>query len=255
MTVRGARRSPHRNEQREREMITSEALAVGLVRHGVKLTFSQCFPVRTQHVAPKYGIRQIGFRTENAGGYMADGYARVSRHIAVVAAQSGPAATLLVPPLAEAFKASVPILALIEESARAEADRNAFQEFDHLALFSSCSKWTRRVDRPDRFDDYLDMAIVQATTGRPGPVVLILPSDFMGQEAVLSGKRTVSLGHFPLDRLVPPRERIREAAAALKAAERPLIVAGGGVHLSGAAAEALGGADIFGHQCPGIGLV
>lgn len=218
-------------------MITSEALAVGLVRHGVKLTFSQCFPVRTQHVAPKYGIRQIGFRTENAGGYMADGYARVSRHIAVVAAQSGPAATLLVPPLAEAFKASVPILALIEESARAEADRNAFQEFDHLALFSSCSKWTRRVDRPDRFDDYLDMAIVQATTGRPGPVVLILPSDFMGQEAVLSGKRTVSLGHFPLDRLVPPRERIREAAAALKAAERPLIVAGGGVHLSGAAAE------------------
>ena len=68
-------------------MITSEALAVGLARHGVTLTFSQCFPVRTQHVAPKYGIRQIGFRTENAGGYMADGYARVSRRIAVLAAR------------------------------------------------------------------------------------------------------------------------------------------------------------------------
>ncbi len=218
-------------------MITSEALAVGLARHGVKFTFSQCFPVRTQHVAPKYGIRQIGFRTENAGGYMADGYARISRHIAVLAAQSGPAATLLVPPLAEALKASVPILALIEESAKAESDRNAFQEFDHIALFASCSKWTRRVDRPERFDDYLDMAVVQATSGRPGPVVLILPSDFMGQEAVVSNKRTLHLGHYPLDRPVPTRARIQEAARALASAQRPLIIAGGGVHLSDAAAE------------------
>ncbi|MGB8362994.1 MAG: acetolactate synthase catalytic subunit [Rhizomicrobium sp.] len=218
-------------------MITSEALAVGLARHGVEVTFSQCFPVRTQHVAPKYGIRQIGFRTENAGGAMADGYARVARRIAVLAAQSGPAATLLVPPLAEAFKASTPILALIEESAHAEADRNAFQEFDHFALFSSCSKWTRRVDRTDRLDDYLDMAIVQATSGRPGPVVLILPSDFMGEQAVPSKKRTVKLGHYPLDRVVPTRDRIREAASALASAQRPLIIAGGGVHSSDAAAE------------------
>jgi len=218
-------------------MITSEALAVALARHGVQFTFSQCFPVRTQHVAPKYGIRQIGFRTENAGGYMADGYARVSRHIAVLAAQSGPAATLLVPPLAEAIKASVPILALIEESPKSESDRNAFQEFDHVALFASCSKWTRRVDRPERFDDYIDMAIVQATSGRPGPVVLILPSDFMGMEAVLSPKRTENLGHYPLDRLVPTRDRIQEAAALLLRAKNPLIVAGGGVHLSDAAEE------------------
>lgn len=218
-------------------MKTSEALAVGLVRHGVKLTFAQCFPVGTQHVAPKYGLRQIGFRTENAGGAMADGYARVSRHIAVLAAQSGPAATLLVPPLVEAFKASVPILAIIAESSESEADRNAFQELDHFALFASCSKWTRRVNRPDRLDDYLDMAIVEATSGRPGPVVLIMPNDFLAQEAVLSKGRTAKLGHYPLDRAAPPRDRIMEAAAALTAARRPLIIAGGGVHSSDAAAE------------------
>jgi acetolactate synthase-1/2/3 large subunit len=217
-------------------MITSEALAAGLARHGVEVMFSQCFPVRTQHVAPKYGIRQIGFRTENAGGAMADGYARVSRRIGVVAGQSGPAATLLVPPLAEAFKASVPLLALIEESPEAEADRNAFQELDHFALFCGCSKWTRRVTRPERLDDYLDMAIVQATSGRPGPVVLLLPSDFMGLEAVPSA-RTARLGGWPLDRLAPTRDRIREAAQALADAQRPLIVAGGGVHSSDASAE------------------
>ncbi len=218
-------------------MITSEALAAGLSRHGVKVIFSQCFPVRTQHVAPKYGIRQIGFRTENAGGAMADGYARVSRRISVVAAQSGPAATLLVPPLAEAFKASIPILALIEEFAHAQADRNAFQEFDHFALFSSCSKWTRRVDRADRLDDYLDMAIVRATSGRPGPVVLILPADFMNEPAVPSKTRTMKLGDYPLDRVLPPRDRIREAAKALASAQRPLVIAGGGVHASDASAE------------------
>src|ERR1700722_8508599 len=128
-------------------MIVAEALAVGLKRHGVEVIFSQCFPVRTQHVLPRYGIRQIGFRTENSGGTMADGYARVSKRIAVLAAQSGPAATLLVPPLAEATMASIPLLALVEEYPRREADRNAFQEFDHFALFASCSKWTRRVER------------------------------------------------------------------------------------------------------------
>lgn len=217
-------------------MITAEALAVGLKRHGVEVIFSQCFPVRTQHVLPRYGIRQIGFRTENAGGAMADGYARISRRIAVVAGQSGPAATLLVAPLAEAFTASVPLLCLVEESAHKDSDRNAFQEFDHVALFSSCSKWTRRVDRPDRLDDYLDMAIARACSGRPGPVVLILPTDFLSEQAVPSNRKA-SLGTFPLDRSVPERRMIREAATLIRDAKRPLIVAGGGVHLSDASAE------------------
>jgi acetolactate synthase-1/2/3 large subunit len=217
-------------------MIVAEALAAGLQRHGIDVIFSQCFPVRMQHVASRYGIRQIGFRTENAGGAMADGYARIARRIGVVAAQSGPAATLLVPPLAEAYSASIPLLAIIEESARREADRNAFQEFDHVALFASCSKWTRRVDRPERLDDYLDMAIVRATSGRPGPVVLLLPTDLLNEQASVSA-RTLRLGQFPLDRAVPERDLLRQAVAAIASAKRPLILAGGGVHLSDAAAE------------------
>jgi acetolactate synthase-1/2/3 large subunit len=218
-------------------ILVAEALAAGLARHGVTHIFSQCFPMRTQHAAPKYGIRQIGFRTENAGGVMADGYARVSRQIGVMGAQGGPAATLLVAPLAEALKASVPLLALVEESPRAQSDRNAFQEFDHFALFAGCAKWIRRVDRANRLDDYLDMAIVQATSGRPGPVVLIFPSDVMGETAAPSPKRTQNLGHFPLDRVTPPRKLLQEAAAALAAAKAPLIIAGGGVHTSDASAE------------------
>src|SRR5262245_47030109 len=108
-------------------MIVTEALAARLQRHGINVIFSQCFPVRMQHVEPRFGIRQIGCRTGKAGGAMADGDARIARRIGVVAAQSGPAATLLVPPLAEAYSASIPLLAIIEESSRREADRNAFQ--------------------------------------------------------------------------------------------------------------------------------
>lgn len=225
-------------------MITSEALAAALARHGVTMMFSQCFPVRTQHVAPQYGIRQIGFRTENAGGAMADGYARMANKVAVLAGQSGPAATLLVPPLCEAIKSSIPILALVEEYPAIDADRNVFQEFDHFALFAGCSKWTRRVTHPERLDDYIDMAMVQATSGRPGPVVLLLPSDFMGLEAKPAPHRTARLGTFPLDRIQPEPSRVAEAAALIRAAKRPLIVAGGGVWLSQAAGELCALADL-----------
>lgn len=217
-------------------MIAADVLAKGLKRHGIDLIFSQCFPVLTQHVLPDYGVRQIGFRTENSGGTMADGYARVARHIAVVAAQSGPGATLLVPPLAEALHASVPLLAIVEEYPRAQADRNAFQEMDHLKLFEGCSKWTRRVDDPNRIEDYLDMAIVTATSGRPGPVVLIMPSDMLGRE-VKSAARTQALGHVPLDRMRPAANRIATVAEMIAAAERPIILAGGGVHMSDASGE------------------
>ena len=76
----------------------AERLAMALHRHGVREIFGQSIPVSLMQVAPRHGIRQIGYRAENAGGIMADGYARISRRIGVVAAQNGPAATLLVPP-------------------------------------------------------------------------------------------------------------------------------------------------------------
>jgi acetolactate synthase I/II/III large subunit len=117
-------------------------IAAGLKRHGVEVTFGQSLPSAIQLANPLFGIRQIAYRAENAGGVMADAYARISRKVAVVTAQNGPAATLLVAPLAEALKASVPVVALVQEVARDTYDKNAFQEMDHFALFSSCAKWS-----------------------------------------------------------------------------------------------------------------
>lgn len=212
-------------------------LAEAFARHGVTTTFGQSLPSAFHLAAPHAGISQTVYRQENMGGTMADGYARISRKVGVVTAQNGPAATLLVPPLAEAMKASVPVIALVQEVNRDTVDKNAFQELDHVRLFDAVAKFVRRIDRADRLEDYVDMAFTAATSGRPGPAVLLLPADLLLEKAAAASERRAMLGSFPLDRTLADPARIAEAAALLARAKRPLIIAGGGVHLSGAAEE------------------
>lgn len=215
----------------------AESLAAALRRHGVRDVFGQSLPSLFFLATPEQSIRQVVYRAENAGGAMADGYARVTGRVGVVAAQNGPAATLLVPPLAEAFKASVPVLAIVQEVPRPARDRNAFQELDHVKLFSACAKAVHRIDDPARVDDHVDMAMTEAASGRPGPVVLLVPKDVLAEPVPEATTRRAAYGHFPLDRYAPGPDRIKRVAGLLAAARRPLIVAGGGVHGSGAAPE------------------
>lgn len=213
----------------------AERVAAACRRHGVEVVFGQCNPVRFHLAVPQHGMRNIGYRTENAGGAMADGFARIRRQTAVVTAQNGPAATLLVAPLAEALKSSVPIVALVQDVPVALRERNAFQEYDHLKLFAGCSKWVGRIDSAERVDEWVDMAFRVATSGRCGPAVLLLPVNVADSPAAGGTARRANNGGFPLDPVLPAPERVREAAGLLMAAQRPLVIAGGGVHLSGAA--------------------
>ena len=216
----------------------AHVMAAALKRHGVEVIFGQSIPAALFLTTPHYGIKQIGYRTENAGSVMADAYARVSNKVAVVTAQNGPAATLLVPGLAEALKASVPIVAIVQDVPRAFADKNAFQELDHLELFKGSAKWIKRIADVNRIDDYIDMAFTAAASGRPGPAVLIAPIDlFVDVPNATGEQRMANLGTFPLDRTGPDPLRVAEAADLLAKAERPLIIAGGGIHISDASAE------------------
>src|SRR3954449_3463852 len=137
------------------DRIVAEVVVACLKGHGVEVLFSQSLPSAAILAAEDAGIRQFTYRTENAGGAMADAYARVTHKVGVVTAQNGPAATLLVAPLAEALKSSVPVVALVQEITSDISDRNAFQELNHLALFESVTKWVRRVEDVDRIDDYV----------------------------------------------------------------------------------------------------
>ncbi|MCC7079992.1 MAG: acetolactate synthase catalytic subunit [Burkholderiales bacterium] len=217
------------------ERTVAEIVTACLARHGVEVLFSQSLPSAALLAAEDAGMRQFTYRTENAGGAMADGYARVSGRVAVVTAQNGPAATLLVAPLAEALKSSVPVVALVQEVERANTDRNAFQEFDHRALFQGCTKWVRRVSEATRVEDYIDMAFAAAAGGRPGPVALLIPADLLRETTSEHGKRQANFGAFPLDRTLADPERVDSAAELIVSARCPLVIAGGGVHLSGAA--------------------
>src|SRR5438552_1419257 len=210
-------------------------VAQALKRHGVEFIFAQSLPSAVILAAEAAGIRQIAYRQENMGGAMADGYARRSGRISLVAAQNGPAATLLVPPLAEALKASVPIVALVQEVERANLDRNAFQELDHIALFQPCAKWVRRIMTADRVEDYVDAAFTAAGSGRPGPAVLLLPADLLREVAPPSAHpRQAMLGFWPIDRSRPCDAAISAAAELLAQARQPVIMAGGGALTSGA---------------------
>jgi acetolactate synthase I/II/III large subunit len=214
----------------------AHVFAAALRRHGVEVIFGQSIPAALFIVAPEFGIRQVGYRTENAGAVMADAYARLSGKVPVVTAQNGPAATLLVPGLAEALKASIPVVAIVQDVHRQQTDKNAFQELDHLELFRGSAKWIKRITDVDRIDDYVDMAFTAAASGRPGPAVLIAPIDlFVETPKTDRTQRVASLGTFPLDRSVADPSAIEAAADLLANAKAPIVIAGGGVHVSRAA--------------------
>lgn len=216
-----------------------QRFARALKRHGVEVLFGQSNPPSLTLAAADLGIGQIGYRTENAGSYMADGYARVSGKVPVVTAQNGPAATLLVPGLAECLSASVPIVAIVQDVGPNARDRNAFQELDQLELFKGVAKWIRRVTSAKRIEDYVDMAFTAAASGRPGPAVLLVSMELLAEreEQADPAPRRACLGHHPLDRVQADPVAIEAAAALLAQARAPLVYAGGGVIGAGAQAE------------------
>ncbi|KRE00798.1 acetolactate synthase catalytic subunit [Bosea sp. Root670] len=225
----------------------AQAIARALKRHGVEVIFGQSLPSAVILAAEAIGIRQIAYRQENMGGAMADGYARISGRVPVVAAQNGPAATLLVAPLAEALKASIPIVAIVQEVERHQVDKNAFQELDHVALFSSCAKWTRRLGGADRVDDYVDAAFIAAASGRPGPAVLLLPADLLREPVAASAvARSANYGTFPADRVRPGQAAIEQAARLIAEAQNPVVMAGGGALSQGAPAALAALQDLAG---------
>ncbi|QQK76537.1 acetolactate synthase catalytic subunit [Salicibibacter cibarius] len=217
----------------------AERIARALKKNGVEYLFGQSNPQTIMLASMDLGIRQIGFRQENAGSYMAQAYAMCSGKVPVVTAQNGPAATLLVPGLAECLKASHPIVALVDEVPRDQEDKNAFQELDHKELFSGVAKWVKKIPSEDRIEDYVDMAFTAAASGKPGPAVLLCPKDltYDTNKYPVKFNRNVNLGSYPLDRSIPDPIKIEKAADLLANAERPIIHAGGGVISSGAKQE------------------
>jgi len=186
------------------------------------------------------GIRRIVTHSEKAAAYMADGYARISGRAGVCMAQSVGAANLAAG-MQDAFLASTPVIALTGKKPPYWQYRNSYQEINHWPMYDPVTKYNADVVEPEQLPNLLRHAFRAAVSGKPGPVHL----DMVGREAreleIAPIPTSVSVDdrfiHYPPFRPAPDADAILAAANAIKAAQRPILLAGGGVRLSGAAAE------------------
>jgi len=184
-------------------------------------------------------IRHILVRHEQGAGHMAQGYAQVTGRPGVAMATSGPGATNVVTPLADAYMDSTPLVAVTGQVATTSIGSDAFQESDITGITMGITKHNWLITDPADIPRVVAEAFHVATTGRPGPVLIDVPKDVAQatmewywpapEDLDLPGYRPVTEGDPTL---------VREAAELLLSAERPVLYAGGGI-LKARAADAL----------------
>lgn len=184
-------------------------------------------------------INFIGVHDERTGTHMADGYARASGEAGVIiAGQNGPGATNLVTGLSQAYAAFSPVVSIAGALSSQHVYRDAFQEVDQQALFTPVTKKTWTATDANRVPEMFREAFRVAMTPRRGPVQLNLPRDVLSAQAEFEDFQTP--GSYRSQNLpAGAANAIRAAATLLIAAERPVIITGGGTKNTGGATQTL----------------
>ena len=191
-------------------------------------------------------IRHILVRHEQGAGHMAEGYAHVTGRPGVAMVTSGPAATNIVTPLCDAYMDSIPMVVITGQVPVSAIGTDAFQECDTVGITRSVTKHNELVTNAADIPRIIRQAFHIATTGRPGPVLIDIPKDIVDPRNPRSAMEwywptdseltDAMPGYKPITKGDPVL--IKEAAAMIIAAQRPVIYAGGGI-LKARAAEAL----------------
>src|SRR6266542_2301677 len=173
-------------------------------------------------------VRHVLVRHEQSAGHAATGYAQATGKVGVCMATSGPGATNLVTPIADAYMDSVPIVAITGQVPRPAIGTDAFQEADIQGITLPITKHNFLVQNADEIPRILAEAFHLASTGRPGPVLVDIPKDVLQAQTSFSWPPTLDLpGYRPT--LHPHGKQIREAARLIAQARRPVLYVGGGV--------------------------
>ena len=181
-------------------------------------------------------LRHILVRHEQGGGHAAEGYAQATGKVGVCMATSGPGATNLVTPIADAYMDSVPMVAITGQVPSAAIGTDAFQEADIVGITMPITKHNFLVQHVDDIPRTIAEAFHLASTGRPGPVLVDLPKDILQHRGAFSWPPVLDLpGYHPTTR--PHAKQIREAAKLIASASRPVLYVGGGVLKARAATE------------------
>jgi acetolactate synthase-1/2/3 large subunit len=235
------------------KMSGAKAVVESLERQNVKVIFG----IIGGTIMPVYDalcdstkIRHILSRHEQCAAHAADGYARASGKAGVCMATSGPGATNLVTGIANAYMDSSPVIALTGQVPAGGSNssymigRDAFQEADIIGITTPITKYNHQVREPAEIPNAVKTAFYIATTGRPGPVLIDLPKDVQNAVAEMDFSDKIEIrGYKPSSD--PHPLQIKKAAELLVKAERPLILAGGGVTISNASPELLQLAELL----------
>jgi len=217
----------------------AQALIKSLEMEGVEVMFG----LPGGAILPAYDpiidstIRHVLVRHEQGAGHMAEGYAHVTGRPGVAMVTSGPGATNIVTPLADAYMDSIPMVVVTGQVGRPGIGTDAFQEVDTVGITRSVTKHNELVMEPDDIPRAVREAFHIATTGRPGPVLVDVPKDVLVATMDWYWPTSVDLpGYKPTIR--GNGRMIKEAARLIAQSRRPVIYAGGGI-LKARAAEAL----------------
>ncbi len=181
-------------------------------------------------------LRHILVRHEQGGGHAASGYAHATGRVGVCMATSGPGATNLVTPLADANMDSIPMVAITGQVAASMIGTDAFQEADTLGITLPVTKHNYLVTNADDIPRVIAEAFHIAASGRPGPVLVDIAKSAMQATTTFSWPQVLDLpGYHPVTK--PHAKQIREAARLLATARRPVLYVGGGIIRAGASAE------------------
>lgn len=162
-------------------------------------------------------------RQEGGAANMAEAYGKLTGKPGVVMVTRGPGATNASIGVHTGFQDSTPMIVLVGQVARDQADREAFQEIDYRRMFGQMAKWVAEIEDTSRVPEYMSRAFQTALAGRPGPVVLALPEDMLSAEADAPETRPVTIARPGVTASDVAKFRERLAVA-----KRPLVMVGGG---------------------------
>jgi acetolactate synthase-1/2/3 large subunit len=182
--------------------------------------------------APKRGVRIIDMRHESAVTHAADVWARVHRRPSVSLVTGGPGHTNSLTGIATAFLAGSPLIAVSGASPASQAHRGAFQDLDQVATARPLVKWAAQPAGAAQIPRYVAQAYAEAVSGRMGPVHLTIPVDLFRAQATTPMPEVAQVS-----RPAPDPDALNEAVSVLRAAERPVVIAGSGVWWAGAEDE------------------
>jgi acetolactate synthase I/II/III large subunit len=185
------------------------------------------------------GVRVVLGRSERSAFAMADAYARVTGKPTFGIVQFGPGATYLPASIIDAFWASSPLIAISGTTTTNTRYRYEYQELEQTSMFPAITNWAGDLPQPERIADVLRTAVRAAVSGVPGPVYLGIPADWFGKRLATAPDIYAEAAFLktPALRVAPLAQDVERAIALLASAEKPVLIAGGGVILSEAWAE------------------